>query len=271
MGVEDVYRRYDNGTAGYTAGYQPGASNYPLSQIYTGPLTYTDPVTGKSATYWEVCATCRRPAASVGTVTITSQNYSVYQGVITTINKRFSDRWMVNGSLTMQTNPQYIDHQVNPTGQEYVDGYSTIARYLLKLNGSYAAPWGINVAANLNYNDGPTRSLRIRGPQNAAGGLNANNQPTRLSGNNQPYQTLRFEPEGTTRLDPTALLDLGIHKVISFRGGRNRVKVMADLFNVFNIATIRGYESNNMSTVDFLAPSSIVPPRVFRIGAQIAF
>jgi TonB dependent receptor len=189
--------------------------------------------------------------------------------VITTINKRFSDRWMVNGSLTVQTNPQYIDHQVNPTGQEYVDGRSTIARYLFKMAGSYAAPWGINVAANLNYNDGPNRTRTIDGPASAFGGLNANGQPTTLTG--ATYNSLEFEPRGTTRLDSTALLDLGVHKVISFRGGRNRVKVMADLFNVFNIATIRGYESNNMSETDFLAPDSIVPPRVFRIGAQISF
>jgi hypothetical protein len=60
--------------------------------------------------------------------------------------------------------------------------------------------------------------------------------------------------------------------MFSFRGGRNRVKVMADIFNVFNIATIRGYESDNLSEADdFLAPDSIVPPRVFRIGAQIYF
>ena len=43
------------------------------------------------------------------------------------------------------------------------------------------------------------------------------------------------------------------------------------VFNVFNTNTILGYSSNNRSTSSFTSPSSIVPPRVFRIGAQINF
>ncbi len=39
IGVDYIYRKYDRGTTTYTIGYQPGAPGYPLSQIYTGPLT----------------------------------------------------------------------------------------------------------------------------------------------------------------------------------------------------------------------------------------
>ena len=46
---------------------------------------------------------------------------------------------------------------------------------------------------------------------------------------------------------------------------------MFDAFNVFNINTITGYSSNNISSANFIAPTAIVPPRVFRFGAQIAF
>jgi opacity protein-like surface antigen len=270
-GVEYIYRNYDHGTTSYVASYQPGAANYPLSQIYTGPLYYTDPVTGITAPYYEICQGCRRPSG-LGNITVTNQNYNVYQGFVTTVNKRFSDRWMLNGSLTLQTNPPTTNHQVNPTGLEFTNGYSTLARYLFKLNGSYQAMWGINVAGNLNWNDGPIRTVTIDGPGSIYGGVNAAGNPTTLTGNACSCNTLRFEPADATRLDSTTLLDLGIHKMFSFRGGRNRVKVMADIFNVFNIATIRGYESNNLSDgEDFLAPDSIVPPRVFRIGAQIYF
>ena len=39
LGVDYIYRKYDRGLATYTLGFQPGAPGYPLSQIYTGPLT----------------------------------------------------------------------------------------------------------------------------------------------------------------------------------------------------------------------------------------
>ncbi|HYN10217.1 MAG TPA: carboxypeptidase regulatory-like domain-containing protein [Vicinamibacterales bacterium] len=272
VGVEYIYRKYDRGTAGYTVGYQPGAPLFPLSQLYVGPLTYTDPVTGLSAPYWEICQGCQRPSG-VASITMTSLNYNVYQGFVTTVNKRFSDRWMLNSSLTVQTNPGYTEHQVNPTGLEFQNGVSTLARYLFKLNGSYAAPWGINVAANWNVNDGATRTRTLNGPGSVYGGVNASGAATTLSGNQQPYNTLRIEAADATRLDLINLLDLGVHKVIALRGGKNRVKVMADLFNVFNIATIRGYstDANNLSHASYNAPNSIVPPRVFRIGAQLSF
>ena len=271
VGVEYIYRNYDHGTASYTAGYQPGAANFPLSQIYVGPIPFTDAASGTTGTYYEICATCVRPSG-VGTVTITSLNYNVYHGFVMTANKRFSDRWMLNGSVTLQDNPQYTKHTTNPTGIEYFNGISTIRRYLVKVNGSYAAMWGINIAGNLNFNDGATRDRRINGPVTANGGLTASGTPaTALSG--ATYDTIRFEAANAERLDATPLLDLGVHKVFSFRGGRNRVKVMADVFNVFNINTITNYTTNgeNLSSTSYNAVSSIVPPRVFRIGAQLTF
>ena len=59
--------------------------------------------------------------------------------------------------------------------------------------------------------------------------------------------------------------------MFNFRGGKNRVKLMFDAFNVFNTNTILSYSSNNRSSSSFSSPSSIVPPRVFRIGASISF
>jgi len=46
---------------------------------------------------------------------------------------------------------------------------------------------------------------------------------------------------------------------------------MTDLFNVFNINTITGFNSNNRSLAGFTQPSGLVPPRVFRIGGSINF
>ena len=71
----------------------------------------------------------------LGTITMTNPNYQVYHGVILTVNKRFSNRWQMNGSLTLQDNPQYTPYGpgvaesnvTNPTGVEFTNGVSTLA------------------------------------------------------------------------------------------------------------------------------------------------
>ena len=59
--------------------------------------------------------------------------------------------------------------------------------------------------------------------------------------------------------------------MIKFRGGKNRVKLMLDGFNLFNVNTITAYASGNQSVAGFTQPSTIVPPRVFRVGASLNF
>jgi hypothetical protein len=139
VGADYIYRKYDLGTASYVIGYQPGAAGFPLSQIYT-PATYTDPATGKTATYYIVPSNVARPTAA--NITMTALSYEVYQGVDLTLNKRYSDKWQLNIALTLQKRNDYLPlgSTVNPTGDELFDGRSTQARYLFKVNGSYDLP-----------------------------------------------------------------------------------------------------------------------------------
>ena len=82
---------------------------------------------------------------------------------------------------------------------------------------------------------------------------------------------LNFQAANKVHFEKTQLLDMGLQKTFTFRGGQNRVKVMFDGFNLLNTATILGYSSNNLSLTTNTRVSSIVPPRVFRIGMQINF
>ena len=196
VGVDYIYRKYDRGTTTYTIGYQPGAPGYPLSQIYTGPLTYTDPVTGLSAPYYQICQGCSRPSG-LGSITMTNPNYQVYHGVDLTATKRYSNRWQMQAALTMQTNPQYFPRRIGDTsstrpGQEFQDGYSTIAKYILKVNGSYTLPWDISASANFNsIQGGDVARVTINGPGAIYGGVNAAGAATTISTN-----TLELEPQG---------------------------------------------------------------------------
>jgi hypothetical protein len=65
-----------------------------------------------------------------------------------------SCRWQLAGAVTIQDNPNYFPDGsvdfVNPTGLTYQDGVSTIAKYVVKLNGSYDLPWGVQAAGKFN-------------------------------------------------------------------------------------------------------------------------
>jgi hypothetical protein len=262
LGVDMIYRKYDRGTIAYTVGFQPGAPGYPLSNIYTGPIPYTDPISGNTGNYYTVCATCVRPTG--GSITMTNPNYQTYLGADFTINKRYSDKWQLNMALTVQKRDDYTVEggYVDPQNIEYGQGLNVGARYIFKLNGSYDLPWGVTGSMNLNVNDGAVRTMTMNGPGNVFGGVGQ----TLIS-----RATIQYQPANATRFERTDLLDLSLQKTFSFRGGQNRIKVTLDGFNMLNQAVVQGYSSNNISLTTATRVSSIVPPRVFRIGAQINF
>ena len=288
LGVDYIYRKYDRGTTNYTNGFQPGGPGYPLSQIYQGPLSYTDPITGLSAPYYVVQTSGQCPIASLrppstvnggegcmrpsglGNVTLTNPNYTVYQGVDITATKRYSDRWQMQIAATLQTSPSYWPDGsptfVNPTAREFRQGFNTDREWVFKAQGAYTFKWDITAAANLNINQGTTRQLSINGPGTVAGGPTATAASSTIS-----YNTLEFEPRGSTRLAPLKILDLSAQKTFAFQGGKRRVKLMFDAFNVYNVNTVTDWVSSNRSSTNFTAPNTIVPPRVFRFGTQIGF
>lgn len=273
VGADFIYRRYDRGTQGYINGYQPGSAGFPVSQIYTGPVVHTDPVTGKTANYYVVKQGLARPTGT--TITMTNLDYETYQGVDLVLNKRYSDKWQANIAVTIQKRNDYDVYYVNPTGSELFNGRNVGARFLVKINGSYDLPWGIMVSTNFNLNDGDNRNMQITGPGQVYGGTTGT-----ISYNAQNVaNTLNFEPGGSTRLERPMLWDMGLNKTVTFRGGQNRIKVTVDGFNILNSAPVLGYSSNNVSllgtTENPVIPaeriSSILPPRVFRAGVVFWF
>ena len=262
LGVDYIYRKYDRGLQDFTLGYQPGAAGYPLTNIYEGPLTYTDPVTGISAPYWVVRQGLDQPS-NTGEITVTDPDSTDYHGVDLTMTKRYSDRWQMNASLTLQTSKARNELGAdNPTDIYWSNGVSTRSRYIFKLSGSYDLPWGLMAAANFNMNDGATRTMVIDGPGDVYGGVTGD-----LS-----YDTLEFQPRDAERYEPAPLLDFGLQKSFTLGAGeRYRLKLMFDMFNVLNSATILDYSSDNLNRAAVTAPTQILPPRVFRIGATFNF
>ena len=73
-------------------------------------------------------------------------------------------------------------------------------------------------------------------------------------------------------------LDANVSKSFQLRGGKNRLKLTFDGFNLTNISTVTSYRTSNTSASvnsfgvpQYLQVSGIVPPRVFRFGANFNF
>jgi hypothetical protein len=200
---------------------------------------------------------------------MTNPDYQIYKGVDITATKRYSNKWQMQASATIQTNPNYFPEEsatfIDPQNREWRNGFSTIPRWNVKVNGSYTLPWDVSASANYNAIEGASRTTTINGPGAVYGGVNSSGASTTIN-----RTTLEFEPRGDTRLDPVQLLDLGLQKNFRFKEGR-ALRVMFDAFNVFNVNTITTFSSGNRSLAGFTQPTVIVAPRVFRIGARLAF
>jgi hypothetical protein len=262
IGVDYIYRKYDQGNRAYVIGYP-----YPPSDVYVGPFTWVDPESGESATYWEVCRTCPRETGP--TITRNDTDYTNFHGVEITAQKRFAQRWMAATALTLSnaedffppgsySDPTNIDKRHGLTG-----GNSNI-RYVFKLHGMVELPWKLFAAGNLNVQDGFIRTIIIDGPTGRFGGLNPNGTPSTLG---QP--DLELFNRGANRLPGFTELDLGFSRPVML-GGNRKLTFTVDVFNVLNINTIRGME-DNMSQTNFGGITAIVPPRVVRLGARFNF
>jgi hypothetical protein len=265
VAVDYIHRYNDHGSTTYINGYQPGAPGYPISALYTDRQIFTDPITGQQAPYYTICQGCTRPTGT--NITVTSPTWTTYDGVTIAVGKRMSNKWQLNGSYTWNNfiNHTPIETVSDPTGLEFTNGYTNgSARFDAKVSGSYEMPWGILAAANLNIQENGQRTRSVNGPGTIYGGTSGTVSKT----------TLDFEPRGSVWLDVVNLLDLSASKTFGVPGtSSQKFTLTVDCFNVFNVATIRGYSSNNISNNPgtYTQISSIVPPRVFRLGGRITF
>ena len=101
LGIDYIWRKYDQNNDDYII-----SAPYPLSDIYVGPFDYTDPVSGMTGTYWEVCPTCLRPTGP--SITRNSPDYTSFSGVEITAEKRFSRRWRAATSVTVSQAQNFL-------------------------------------------------------------------------------------------------------------------------------------------------------------------
>jgi len=256
-GAGDFYTSADYVPAGTLTGTLPNGESYaiPHSRLKAGlpaPVYYV---------------TTNRP-----------DYHQTYNGLELTANKRFSNRWMLRGNVTLSDWKQHVgeDGFVNPT--PIVDGDSctscdgdTVAssggvggyinsRWAYSINGAYEAPLGIMLGAAVIGREGYVIPYFRR--VNNRDGL----------GNRNVMVSDEF---GANRLPDMFNLDLRIAREFRPTSGIG-VNLSIDLFNVTNERTVLWRDNRMYSATgpdvelnDWI--EQLQSPRIWRVGARVSF
>jgi hypothetical protein len=227
------------------------------------PVTYTAKCGNASCnepsytvTYWQL--PFQQAAGTVLRNDGTERNYNGFEFVA---RRRFRDNWFMDASLTLNStvfhykggpNVDYLD----PTNVAQQDGAQTgtsNARWVAKVTGLYALPYGFSVAGFFNARDGYPLNRTILTPTRTGGIGTAG---------------VFVSPYATDRYDDFYQVDMRVDK--TFRLGRTRLVGSIDGFNVLNsgvvLARTARQNASNANNV-----TTLLAPRVVRFGLRLQF
>ncbi|HZP47138.1 MAG TPA: TonB-dependent receptor [Vicinamibacterales bacterium] len=207
-----------------------------------------------------------------------------YNGVEFTANKRMSHRWQMVAGLTIGKNTGGLNTSAG-SGQATTITGSTNAGDLndpnqtrfangivgndspvaFRLSGSYTAPYDIQVAGSLVSNGGYPYVSTYTVTRAAFPSLCTANCGTGLV---RSSQLVILGDRGDERLPAVTLVDLRLSR--AFRFGQRRISPQFDIYNLFNRYTPQGVGTGAQAT-SYLVPTSIVAPRIMRIGFSVDF
>jgi len=204
--------------------------------------------------------------------------YRSYWGLELFFNKRFSHNWQLLVSYVYSRAKGTIDNglsdDIGRAGSWWTpwgygpnfwingDGYSTYTPpHMLKLQGTYVFPYGIQCSASFRAISGNAWAQRYWTPPLSQGRV-----------------TFFTERRGSNHLAMQKILDLRLEKIFSFED-RYRIGLMFDVFNVFNANTVTdwgtriGYDwiPGEYPSTDGHELYGIVPPRQIRLGLRLMF
>lgn len=266
VGVAYIHRRIGRFTFNVPVGlnpeqFQPVAFTANCGNSSCDRPTYT-------TTYYQL------PSPIAGSRVETNQDFRrVFHGLELTARKRLSNKWMLNGSVTVNSAtynapPEGYQNTIagdifglaalpmDPTNRQFIEGAQTLingTRWVAKLSGLYELKWGVNVAGTLNARQGFPLIPNVLSPSRT-GALGTIH--------------VMVEPYATHRYDSLVLLDLKAEK--RFTIGRVKVSGSVDVFNAMNANTVL----NRVTTQNSVTANQVVEvtgPRVVRLGARFSF
>jgi hypothetical protein len=267
VGIAGIYRKVSNFRWNDTLNWTD--ANY-RAVSFTPAVTATSCAPAQNAqcptiTYYE--PTSAIPAAYIYTNRPNLERK--YMGFELTARKRMANGLQMNGSFTLNdTEVNYgagsfedPTNLQNLNGAEYApesagSGIGNVfqnATWLARLQASYTLPWqAIGISAAFNARSGFPMPLQIQTPTRANGGGTA---------------LVYLKPLGETRLPNYSNLDMGLSKEVAIKGNV-RVRLMLDVFNVFNSNTIQARQRTQNSSIANNI-QALLPPRVARFGARL--
>ncbi|MFB0565785.1 MAG: carboxypeptidase regulatory-like domain-containing protein [Candidatus Aminicenantaceae bacterium] len=215
--------------------------------------------------------------------------YDRYLGTQIVLEKRLSNKWMMNASFTYSDWRRYYkgeylgvvyDTIYNPSGtgikyglsnEEYFDGGVVAtesggsgesrlypnARWMFKLSGLYQLPYGINISGFFSARDGYVNPTHILVQFPGIGSEELYGSP----GGGGKY--------GDERLPAFWVLNLRLEKVFNISDASS-VAVALDAFNITNSAHPTKRETR-ITADGFNQDRQILSPRVFRVGIRFNF
>jgi hypothetical protein len=230
------------------------------------PYSVVDPYNGKSITFWGVT---NSSIATSMYITNAPDDKRDYEAVEVTFNKRFSSRWQLTasyvyakarnliglssmGSTSLFNNPNVM---TNAYGRDPL-----VPPHQVKIQGTYAGPWGIALSGFLYAYAGYPYTRQIRSSDL---GLNLS----------QGTVTIYAEEKGASQLPGQTNLDLRLSKSFGLPGKFGRLEIMLDMFNVFNANTATAVEVRSSAPTLFTygKMTSIMAPRIIRLGVRYDF
>ncbi len=201
---------------------------------------------------------------------------TTYDGVELTTQKRLSHNWQMTAGLTVGKNVGGLNSNSGTgSGQSLGNGtdlndpnYTSFgegivgndSKVAFRLSGIYHAPWDVIVSGSLVANGGYpyVSTFSVSRALAAASGVAL----TRGS------QTVLLSTRGDERLDTVTLVDLRLSRAFRFPGGRS-IEPQLDIFNLTNSAVADAITVGVGNS--YLFPSSIVSPRIMKIGLRVNF
>lgn len=222
-----------------------------------------------------------------------SGRYDSYWGFDVVLNKRLSNKWMMNGSFTYQMQRHYYgpsgyQSSTDPTGRWAVDGQmyginmggtsgktnrEFFTRWMLKLTGLYQLPFDINISGTVSAHEGTfyqtSFTIRDTGVPGASSRETSKSMPT-------------SKYDNRTRLGNVWLMSVKVEKMLKL-GEASRMYFSADVFNVANSNTaLRKYDIGygtfryrDTSIVSYTAPAAtsgllneLMNPLILRLGMR---